>query len=52
MEQLAQGDAPTVPSREFSPPKSLDEQLGSAEVPRLLTLPVLKLCTARARGAA
>lgn len=29
---LAQGDAPTVPGREFTPPKSLDDQLGAAKV--------------------
>ena len=32
MSDLAQGDAPTVPGRDFTPPKSLDEQLGAAKV--------------------
>ena len=32
MSDLAQGDAPTVPGREFTPPKSLDDQLGAAKV--------------------
>jgi hypothetical protein len=49
VEQLAQGDAPTVPSREFSPPKSLDEQLGSAEVPRPAHAP---RCTSAVRRVA
>lgn len=30
--QLAQGNAPTTPSRDFTPPEPLDEQLGSAQV--------------------
>ncbi|KAK9822198.1 hypothetical protein WJX81_002781 [Elliptochloris bilobata] len=36
---LAQGDAPLVPGREFPPPKSLDEQLGAAKDSGKLELP-------------
>jgi len=32
LDGLAQGSAPTLPDREFTPPKSLDDQLGAAKV--------------------